>query len=102
MLSLRIKKQYLDQIIAGTKTVEYRAFTDFYTSRLAIVENGMIADFQPHKKVKLYVGNTPDAPYAICEVEGIYLCKYINEIPEGFEKDDYAYEIHLGAIIEHS
>lgn len=99
-ISLRIKKEHLDEIVAGTKKIEYRAFTDFYISRLANVSNGEITSCKRPTSCRLYVGNNPSAPYAVVEVKEVELCQYMEHIPQGAKKGDIAFEIHLGNILE--
>ena len=73
-LYLVLKKQYFDEILAGTKTEEYRDFTDHNISRLAVCdENGAILDTRKYKTVKFQNGYSKNAPQMIVEVKEIFL-----------------------------
>lgn len=100
-LSLRIKKIYFDEILAGVKKIEYRAFNDFYLSRLTKRnKNGLVVEIIQYDTVKLYIGNEQNAPYLIIKCQKIEICQYQNYIPDGFNKGDVAFEIILGEIVE--
>ena len=101
-LSLRIKKQYLDEIISGTKKIEYREENDFYAERLGIIEDGEVIDTKQFDTVKFYTGEKTDCQFAIVKCNGVYLVRYENEIPEGMKKGDMAYEIELGEVLKHN
>lgn len=73
-LYLVLKKQYFDEILAGTKTEEYRDFTDFYINRLCLVdEKGEILDTKKYETVKFQMGYNKDAPQMIVEVKDVLI-----------------------------
>ena len=56
-LYLVLKKQYFDEILAGTKKEEYRGFTDHFINRLCEVdEDGQILDTKKYETVKVSDG----------------------------------------------
>ncbi|MRI62726.1 hypothetical protein EDM00_01755 [Ornithobacterium rhinotracheale] len=62
-LYLVLSKEWFDEILAGTKKEEYRAFTDFYISRLCVLdEDREIVNFKPYETVKFQLGYAKDAP----------------------------------------
>lgn len=101
-VALRIKEYYLNQIVTGVKTSEFRTFSDFYISRLFEKDKNRELVPKDIKTLRLYVGNTPDAPFCVCEVKGIFVNQYFDNIPEGYEKGDYEIEIELGKVLEHN
>lgn len=100
LLQLRIKEVYLNEIVLGQKTSEFRAFSDFYIAR--ICQTNESGEIQPKKfdAVKLYLGNEKNSKYAIVQISGIYINQYFDEIPKGMNKGDMEFEIELGKILE--
>lgn len=83
-LYLVLKKEYFDEILAGTKTEEYRGFTDHNISRLAVTdENGSVLDTRKYKTVKFQNGYSKGAPQMIVEVKEVLL-----EVDEEVDLDD--------------
>lgn len=102
-IGLRIKREYLDAIVEGTKKEEYRDFSPFYVKRFLIMDEEGDSDtfsFKNFDRLKLYVGNTPDAPYAIVKVTRRLLVVYENKIPEGRKKGDMEFVFKLGKVID--
>lgn len=99
-LTLIIERQFFDQILAGTKTEEYRSVSDFYISRFCIIENDELVGMKPIKHIKLAVGYAKDRKWAIVEVKGIFIDTFEIYIPEGFEKGDRCFTIELGKVLE--
>ena len=79
-LFLILKGTYFDQIIAGTKTIEYRDHTPFYTSRL--MRDGKYRNFET---VIFQEGYNKNARRMTVEIEKVVLTGGL-------------FEIHLGAI----
>jgi len=92
---LRIKQKYLDQLIAGTKKIEYRSFSDFYISRFCEVKGDEITDVKDIKEITFVAGYRKDSPKATFETE-IFITEYLHEIPEGLQKGDMLFEIEIG------
>lgn len=96
-LALRTETKYIDEIIAGKKTSEFRAFVEFYISRLCLLDSkGEITDFKPIKTLKLYAGNVTGGRSVTAEVTGIF----INNYPE--ENNEKEFEIELGKVIAYN
>lgn len=81
-LFLILKREYFDQIIQGTKTVEYRDHTPFYTSRL--IRDGKYRNF---KTVVFQEGYHKETRRMTVKIKKIILFNGI-------------FEIHLGKITE--
>jgi hypothetical protein len=76
-----IKRQYLCEIVAGTKKVEYREIKNYWDKRLA--------ECNPPFHLRLINGMSKDAPEATVEVVAVKK-----------NKQQGVYELHLGRIIE--
>lgn len=104
-LYLVLKKEYFNEILDGTKTEEYRDFTDFYINRLCEVdENGEILDTRKYETVKFQMGYSKDAPQIIVECKAIFI-----DTDEDFDADkdlltteNCNFTIELGKILERS
>jgi len=104
-LYLVLKKEYFNEILDGTKTEEYRDFTDFYINRLCDVdENGEIQGTKKYDTVKFQMGYSKDAPQIIVECKEIFI-----DTDEGFDADkdlltteNCNFTIELGNILERS
>ena len=117
-LSLRIKREYLDKIIAGTKKFEYREASPFYDSRLLNFVDRKKGTWNSVKQVKvlhLYVGNNTTAKWAKIEVKRTLLYNMnfpqsypergiIKGVPDDIEEDINIawYVFELGDIKEHN
>lgn len=106
-LYLVLKKEYFDEILAGTKTEEYRNFTDHNISRLAECDaNGAILGAKQYKTVKFQNGYAKDAPQMIVEVTGVYIDvdETVNIDDENVElnTDNCWFTIVLGKVLETS
>ncbi len=83
-LYLVLKKEYFDEIHSGTKTEEYRAFTDHNISRLAITnKEGEIIGLRKYDTVKFQNGYSKGAPQMIVEVKDLLL-----EVDESVDLDN--------------
>jgi len=80
-LTTTIKRQYLREIVAGTKKVEYREIKKYWDDRLA--------KFDPPFLLRLINGMRKDAPEATVEVVRIKKNRW-----QGY------YELHLGHVVE--
>lgn len=73
-LYLVLKKQYFNEILAGTKKEEYRGFTDHFINRLCEVdEDGQILDTKKYETVKFQMGYNKDAPQMVVECKQILI-----------------------------
>lgn len=97
-LYLVLKGEYFNEILAGTKTEEYREFTDHNISRLGIVEDGIFVGCREYQTVKFQLGYTKDAPQMVVEVKEVVL--EADEDAEEFNIDNCNFTIRLGKILE--
>lgn len=97
-LYLVLKGEYFNEILAGTKTEEYREFTDHNISRLGIVEDGIFVGCREYETVKFQLGYTKDAPQMVVEVKEVVL--EADEDAEEFNIDNCNFTIRLGKILE--
>lgn len=82
-LYLVLKKEWFVEILNGSKTEEFRAFTDHNIKRLGICDaDGNFIDTQKYETVKFQLGYSKDAPQMIVEVTDVI-----------FEMDDLEQEI---------
>ncbi len=79
ILHLNLYRKYFDQIVEGTKTIEFRDKTDYWKKRL---EN------REYDVIKFRNGYAKDAPTMLVEYAGLNL------------GNPFSYEIQLGKIIE--
>lgn len=100
-LYLVLKKQYFNEIMAGTKTEEYRDFTDFFINKLCMVDDeGEITDFKKYDTVKFQMGYNKQAPQMIVECKEIYIAQD-EDIPEkDLQPENFFFVIMLGEILE--
>lgn len=96
-LALRTETKYIDDVISGKKTSEFRAFVEFYITRICVRnKDGDIMDFKPIKTLKLYAGNVSAGRSVTAEVTGIF----INNYPD--ENNEKEFEFELGRVLEHT
>ena len=100
-LYLVLKKQYFNEILDGTKTEEYRDFTDFFINKLCILDDeGEIIDCKEFDTVKFQMGYNKDAPQMIVECKEIYIAQD-EDIPEkDLQPENFFFVIELGEILE--
>ena len=78
ILHLNLFRKYFDEIVEGTKTIEFRDKTDYWKKRL---EN------REYDVIKFRNGYAKDAPTMLVEYKGYNII-------------DGVYELYLGKIIE--
>jgi hypothetical protein len=89
VLTLRIKKKYLDEIVQGTKKSEYRKVSGFYDKLLFL---------RPYKYLKLHY-QTPEK--VLVELLSIAKIKSpFKNIGMGLD-EEWVYELKLGKVISH-
>ncbi len=89
VLHLTLKKEWFDEILAGTKTLEYREHKQFWISRLMNKDG----TFKHYDLIHFKNGYNKDAPTMLIEFKGIDII------------EDYAsktFEIELGRIVNKS
>ncbi|WP_276359905.1 hypothetical protein [Daejeonella sp. H1SJ63] len=99
-LTLIIERQFFDQIVAGTKTEEYRSLSDYYINRFCVFEGERFTAMKPIKVICFAVGYAKDRPLALVEVKGIFIDTFEDHIPEGFNKGDQCFTIELGKVLK--
>lgn len=100
-VSLRIKKEFLMQIVSGQKKEEYREINEFNISRLCILSKDFAAiDVKKYDFVNFYVGNKKDAEYAILICKGIFVDTFKNEIEGAPPVGTQCFTIELGEVVE--
>lgn len=67
VLKLKLKKEWFDQILAGTKTVEYRDYKKYWIDRLLNKDGS----YQKYDLIHFKNGCHPDAPYMVVELKEI-------------------------------
>lgn len=93
-LRLPIKKQWLDEILSGQKTVEYRDFTDHYISRIGFdpdeYDQTKHADGipTPIETVTFVNGYGKNALTAVYEVKRITLEEEVDDNDNYYEKEE--------------
>ena len=94
-LGLRIKRHWLEEIVAGRKKIEYRDFTEHYIARFATIEDveggQNVTVREDIKFLRLYVSSKE---YVIVQRRKI-------DIDNASENsDDWTFNLHIGKIIE--
>lgn len=101
-LRLPIKRQFLNEILSGDKTVEYRDFTQHYIDRIgfdpALYDEELHADGIPThvKTVTLVNGRQKDAFTAVYEVLKICIEEFVDEDGNYMDDVDPVFAIYLG------
>ena len=103
-VTLQIKKVWLDKILSGEKTVEYRDVTDYYIDRLCQKdEEGLPAPdpddpdeilWKKIETITFICGYRKDAFRAVFKCEGIELQEY--EDDEGNPTDTFCFALLIG------
>lgn len=97
-IRLQIKREFLDKILSGEKTVEYRDVTDYYIDRLCVMkDDGEEIDyFKPIKTVEFVCGYKKEAFKAVYQIEKIALEEWLDEQGNYKEEPDFTFAIYLG------
>lgn len=90
ILHLTLKKEWFNQILAGTKTSEYREYKEFWIKRLMNQDE----TFKTYDVIHFKNGYNKDARFMKVEFKGI---KWYKEQISLFKSDKY-FEILLGKI----
>ena len=116
-VDLIIKREYLQEILAGTKKEEYRSLSKFNTrllcdniDRASLIKGDHYIEhnkevWRPKKNithVRFLNGYRKDREYIICELKSINIDKFIKEIPDGMEPGTVCFTLELGQIVEHN
>lgn len=99
-LTLSIKQEHLDAILAGDKTVEYRDYTDFYISRLCVLnKKDEFKSWKPIETVTFRVGRKKDSPTFTFKVKRLAFEEWLDE-KTGAPLDEYTFAIYLGQRVD--
>lgn len=94
-LQLVIDREWMDKIVSGEKTVEYREIKQYYTSRL---KDKKTDEFRPFKTVVMRNGyQGKNLPLIECEVKSIYIGEGREDW--GAVPGEKYYCIELGAVL---
>jgi len=99
-LYLVLQKKWFDMILSGEKKEEYRDFTEYYVSRLGVLDkDGELIDTKKFDTVRFQLGYRKNAPQIVVECKDVLI-----EVDEN-DKDEITDEnsnfvIILGEILE--
>lgn len=100
-LYLVLQKQWFNEILSGTKTEEFRNFTDHFINRLCILdEKEEIIGFKDYETVKFQMGYNKDAPQMIVECKEIYIAQDDGVEEKDLKPENFFFVIVLGKILE--
>ncbi|MCW0510656.1 hypothetical protein [Riemerella anatipestifer] len=98
-LYLVLTREWFNEILSGRKKEEYRAFTDFYIRRLAVIDkDGDLIDTKKYETVKFQMGYSKTAPQMIVEVKEI-LIEHDEDAGDEQTTDNCNFVIVLGDIL---
>ncbi|MDY3524950.1 hypothetical protein AWM67_08495 [Riemerella anatipestifer] len=98
-LYLVLTREWFNEILSGRKKEEYRAFTDFYIRRLAVIDkDGDLIDTRKYETVKFQMGYSKTAPQMIVEVKEI-LIEHDEDAGDELTTDNCNFVIVLGDIL---
>ena len=94
-IKLQIQKKHLDDILAGTKTVDYRDETDYYIDLLCQVnKEGEFIDWQPIETVTFVNGYKAGRKEVTCKVDRIAYEEWVDDKAKG--TGVFTFAIYLG------
>jgi hypothetical protein len=99
-LILIIDTQNFNEILDGSKKEDYRELSDFYAKKLMVKKDGEYVGFKPIDKVCFALGYVSTRKLMTVEVKSINIDRFLNFIPEGFQRGDEVFTIELGKIID--
>lgn len=99
-LYLVLQKKWFDQILSGEKKEEYRDFTEYYVSRLGVLDkDGELIDTKKFDTIRFQLGYRKNAPQIVVECKDVLI-----EVDEGEDDeinlDNSNFVIVLGDILE--
>jgi len=97
-LTLTIKKVFLDEILSGSKKVEYRDYTDFYIDRLCVLDKkGEFKAWKPITHIIFVAGRTKKAQRIRVAVKRVAFEEWLDE-KTGAPTDEFTFAIYLGKV----
>ena len=98
VLHIPVTRKYFDAIVAGTKTVEYRDYTDFWCARLLLKDDrGEYRHARPYDIVRFRSGYTAHSPIVDVEFKRSELVEYPDQ--PRFSPYRLGFAIHLGKVL---
>ncbi len=98
---LIINQENFDDIMNGVKKEEYRSLSEHYFRMFCKKgDDGVYDEMKPIDKITIAVGYNKSRKTAVIKVKDLYICKFMNEIPEGFEKGDECFVIEIDKVLE--
>ena len=94
ILHLNLFRKYFDQIAEGTKTIEYRDYTDYWKKRI---------EHREYDVIKFRNGYAKDAPTMLVEYKGWDVNEdgdfelYLGDVLEVNYPDDYPFNTEFGS-----
>ncbi|ASK29748.1 hypothetical protein CEY12_06345 [Chryseobacterium sp. T16E-39] len=99
-LYLVLQKKWFLEILQGKKTEEYRDFTEYYVSRLGVLDkDGELTDTKKFDTVRFQLGYAKNAPQIVVECKDV-LIEYDSEDVEEFTNENSNFAIILGEILD--
>jgi hypothetical protein len=97
-LFLRLKKEWFLKILKGEKKEEYRDYTEYYVSRLAVLDkDGEMIDTRKYDTVRFQLGYSKTEIIVECKD---VLIEYDEDDSEEFNFDNSNFVVILGDILE--
>ncbi|MCT3674453.1 ASCH domain-containing protein [Elizabethkingia anophelis] len=99
-LYLVLTKEWFDKILSGEKKEEYRAMTNFYISRLGVIdEEGDLVDTKQYDTVRFQLGYGKEAPQMVVECKDV-LIEHDKDIEDTLTEENSNFVIVLGKIVD--
>ena len=99
-LYLVLQKKWFDQILSGEKKEEYRDFTEYYVSRLGVLDkDGELIDTKKFDAVRFQLGYRKNAPQIVLECKDV-LIEVDEDNSDEITDENSNFVIILGEILE--
>lgn len=99
-LYLVLQKKWFEQILSGEKKEEYRDFTEYYVSRLGVLDkDGELIDTKKFDTVRFQLGYRKNAPQIVVECKDVLIEVDENDSDE-ITDENSNFVIILGEILE--
>ncbi|AQW96662.1 MULTISPECIES: hypothetical protein [Elizabethkingia] len=99
-LYLVLTKEWFDKILSGEKKEEYRDFTDFYITRLGVIDkDGDLVDTKKYDTIRFQLGYKQDAPKMIVKCEDVII-EHDEDAGDELTSENCNFVIVLGEILE--
>lgn len=99
-LLLILTAEFFLEILSGEKKTEYRSFSDYYISRLCILDkDGEIDGYKEIETIRFVLGYRKDRPELVIENKGIFIEHDDDEEKEFLTTENCEFAIDLGEIL---